>query len=395
MPDSESYGFSPLPGRLDQLGASRWAVHYRAMMRRAAGEDVLILSIGEPDTATPPDIVDEAVAAMRSGRTHYSSAEGEPAFLEALTKVYSNRTGRDITTDQAIFTPGAHTAMYLVCQTILGPGDDLLLPEPYYAAYAPIIAITGARAVPVPLDPANGFHLRGSDLENVNLGGAKALLLNNPHNPTGAVLSESEVRDVAELCAEHGIWIVADEVYEHLVYDGEFASPFDIEAFEPGVAVVSSLSKSHSMTGWRTGWALGSPDLISRVHKVAEAVMFGMQPFLQDAAAYALLSEHEVSRQMCDDYRRRAEMVVEALGSVPGIRCHPPEAGIFIMLDISGTGLSGTEFATRLLDEHDVGTMPGESFGASGAGYLRVSLTVDDDVLSEACRRIEEFARGL
>ena len=384
-------GYSTLTARLEGLGSDQWEVHNRAMARREAGDEIVMLSIGEPDANTPPRIVEKAIESLRSGRTHYSPSQGERGFLEAVAAKYSFRSGRSISPDQAIFMPGSHTALYAMCHALIEPGDDVLVPEPYYAAYNPIVASTRARVVHVPLRPEDRFHLTMAALERTITPTSKALLLNNPHNPTGAVLSPGRVEELTRFCRDRGLWLISDEVYEHLVFDDTFASPFDLEEYADGVAVVSSVSKSHSMTGWRCGWAVGSTELIARTRLVAEAMMFGAQPFLQDAAAFALTEDFEECSVMRCDYQRRARVVEEAFADVDRITCYPPQAGIFVMLDVRSTGLDGVEFATRLLDQESVATMPGESFGPTSAGHVRISLTVSDAELDRGCERIRTF----
>ena len=392
MTDRFAGGYSQLPDRLGGIGRALWAVHYEASRRRAQGDDIIMLSIGEPDMPTPPAIVEAAERSLRAGRTHYSPAEGEPEVLQALADSYTKRTGRLIEPSQLMFTPGTHTALYLVCQTLLDAGDDLLVPEPFYAAYTPVVSVTGANVVPVPLRAEEGFRLRPDDLAAKITPKTKALLLNNPHNPTGAVLSPGAVEEITRICHENGTWVISDEVYEHLVYRGTFSSPFDIDQYAEGVAVVSSLSKSHAMAGWRSGWALASPDLMHRVRQVGEAVTFGAQPFLQDAAVFALQEAADTGAEMCAIFARRAEKACSILNESEHVVAHLPDSGVFVMADISRTGMSGSAFAMALLDSESVATMPGESFGESAAGHLRISLTVPDDELAEACLRLRDFA---
>ena len=387
--------YSSLTKRLEGLGSDQWEIHNRATTRREAGDEIVMLSIGEPDTRTPSRIVQVAIGALENGRTHYSASQGEQRFLEALSAKYSARTGRPIDPDQAIFMPGSHTALYAVCHALIESGDDVLLPEPYYTAYHPVVASTGGHIVHVPLRPEDDFRLTMKALKKSVTPTSKALLINNPHNPTGAVLTQNMVEEVAGFCREHGLWLISDEVYEHLVYNGPFASPFDLDEYADEVVVVSSVSKSHSMTGWRCGWAVGSAELIARTQLVAEAMMFGAQPFLQDAAAMALTEDFEECEAMRSNYQRRASTVVETFAETERIRCYPPQAGIFVMLDVRPTGLSGVEFASRLLDEKAVATMPGESFGPTGSGHIRISLTASDDELIKGCRGILSFANTL
>lgn len=377
------------------LGTGRWALHHRAVQRARDGADIVFLSIGEPRIHTPEPIVDTAVESLRAGRTKYAIGRGEPELLRVIADRYTKRTGRDIGTDQVTFFPGSHTALYALCQTLLEAGDHIMIPEPFYAAYEGIVRASRAEIDFVPLRPENHFHLQIEDLEAAVLPESKVLLLNNPNNPTGAVLAPVVVREVADFCARHDLWLISDEAYEHHIYEGEFLSPFDIPEHAARTAVIASVSKSHAMTGWRCGWAVGSPQLIERVVAVSEAIMFGAQPFLQDATAFALTHEFEELDRMIDDYGRRARHVASLLGESDAVVCQMPESGIFVMVDVRATRLSGVEFATRLLEEKDVATMPGESFGPSAAGHIRVSLTAADEAIEAGCARIVELAEEL
>lgn len=377
------------------LGTGRWALHHRAVQLARAGREIVFLSIGEPQVATPQPIVDVAVDSLRAGRTKYAIGRGEPHLLEVLADRYAKRSGRRIGMDQATFFPGSHTALYALCRTLLNRGDSILVPEPFYAAYEGIVRASGADIEFVPLRPEQGFHLQVQDLESAVGQTTKVLLLNNPNNPTGAVLDPSTVKAVADFCAEHDLWLISDEAYEHHIYAGEFLSPFDLAEHAGRTAVIASLSKSHAMTGWRCGWAVGPPELIERVVAVSEAMMFGAQPFLQDAAAYALTHEFDELDAMIADYQRRARVVANMLEASPHVTCHLPEAGIFVMVDVRATGKSGVEFATQLLEARGVATMPGESFGPSAAGHIRVSLTASDEAIETGCTQVVALAAEL
>lgn len=370
-------------------------MHAHAHNRRRAGDDIVMLSIGEPHIPTPAAIVDRAAESLRSGRTKYAIGRGEPNLLATLANRYSERSGRTITSNQVTFFPGSHTALYALCQTLLEAGDEILVPDPFYASYEGIIKASRASIVYVPLRPESGFHLEVPALEQAITPRSRVLLLNNPHNPTGAVLTPQRVREVAEFCQRHDLWLISDEAYEHLIYEGTFASPFDMDEFAERTAVIASVSKSHAMTGWRCGWAVGSEDLLERLVAVSEAMMFGAQPFAQDATDFALTNHFDELDQMYADYRRRARLAAEMLAKSTAVGCHPPQGGIFVMVDVRATGLSGEEFAWRLLAEHNVATMPGESFGAAGGGHIRLSLTADDADITRGCERIITLAEIL
>ncbi|MDP9138166.1 MAG: pyridoxal phosphate-dependent aminotransferase [Pseudomonadota bacterium] len=386
--------FASMTDRLQGLGSDKWRVHTEGAKRRARGEDVIMLSIGEPDFSPPAAIMDVAASRMRAGRTRYSTGRGEPEVVEAIARKYSRRTGRAIATDQVAFLPGAQTALFAVFMTLVEKGDDVLIPDPYYATYEGVIAATGAHVVPMPLDPDGGFHLTAADLERAVTPVSRALLLNTPSNPTGAVVSAPAIAAIGEVCARHGLWIVCDEVYSDLVYQAEFASPFDDPRLCERTVVVSSVSKSHAMPGFRCGWAVGPKEFCDRLLPLSETMLFGSQPFLEDATAFALDNDFDECRAMRDAYFRRARLVVEALSNAPGLKAPMPEAGMFIMADVRRTGLSGDAFAWRLLEEERVATMPGESFGIAAKGHVRISLTASDADMAEACRRIVRFARS-
>jgi arginine:pyruvate transaminase len=224
----------------------------------------------------------------------------------------------------------------------------------------------------------------------------KAILLNSPSNPTGAVFTAAEIRAIGDVAVNYDLWIVSDEVYATQIHSGHsFSSPFFHADLEERTIVVSSISKSHAVPGFRCGWLAGSVDYCARVLPVSETMLFGSQPFLEDALAFALDHEFAETGAMRDAYWRRGEALVEGLKASNKVKARMPEGGMFVMVDVRATGLSGDDFARKLLTEHDVVTMPGESFGAGGAGHLRVALTVDEATMTEAARRIVTLAASL
>lgn len=387
--------------RVAGLGSDKWRVHFQARQRLSRGESVILLTIGEPDEPTPSALVDTACAAMRAGRTGYSNGRGEPGALRALAARYSARTGRAVGVDQFIWVPGTQSALYLLLTGLVQEGDDVLLPDPCYATYHGLVRATGARIVPVPLRPERGFRLDADDLARAVTPTTRAVFLNTPHNPTGAVLRRQDVRAIGAVARAHDLWILSDEVYEALVFGtsardaadaATFASPFDDADLADRTVVAASLSKSHAAPGFRAGWCAGPADFIARLLPLAEAMLFGAQPFIQDMAAVALASEHPVTAVMRDAYARRAALVARCLGDVPGLVVHRPQAGMFVMVSVGGLGLDGEVFADRLLAEHAVAVMPGVAFGPTAKDMVRMSLTVPDAVLAQGCARIEALA---
>ena len=387
--------YARITDRLQGLGSDKWAVHIEGKRRQASGRDMIMLSIGEPDFHPPASLVGMIDERIRAGRTRYSNGRGEPEVLEAIAAHYAKRSGHEVAPDQVTFLPGTQTALFAAMMTVADEGCGVLLPDPYYATYEGVIAASGARFIPIRTAPDDGFHLTAAALSEHMTPDARVLLLNTPNNPTGAVLSAAEIAAIGEVCRAHDVWIICDEVYADLTFGVPFASPFDDPALRERTVVVSSLSKSHAMPGFRCGWAVGSQAFADRLLPLAETMLFGSQPFLEDATAHALNHHFSEVDMMREAYRHRAQVFVSGLSNAPGIVARMPEGGMFIMVDIRRTGLSGETFARKLLDEENVVTMPGESFGEGGAGHLRVALTVGEEALTEAAARIARLARRL
>jgi arginine:pyruvate transaminase len=384
--------FASITDRLTGLGADKWAVHLEARRRVARGDAIIELAIGEPDTPAPPEVIDTAIDGLRRGRTRYSSGRGEPRLLEALAKKYSRRSGREVTFRNIAYMPGTQTALYAAMTTLVEAGDEVLVGDPLYATYEGVIRSTGADVVRIPLAPSNGFHMRADDIKARVTPKSRVLLLNTPHNPTGATLTYEEIGAIVEVCREHNLWIVSDEVYEMMAYGGSFASPFDHPLGAERSVVVSSISKSHMLPGFRSGWCVGPSAFIDRLLPLSETMLFGAQPFIEDAAALAIDKEHEECRQMVETFHKRAAVLPDHLRNAPGLRCAMPEGGMFAMVDVAGTGLDGEAFAWRLLDEEKVSVMPGSSFGQQARSHIRVSLAADETVLAEAAERMVRLA---
>lgn len=385
--------YAAITRRLEGLGADKWALHFAALAKIAAGESVVMLSIGEPDFAAPPAVAAAAIRGIEAGRTKYSSGRGEANVLAAIAARYARSTGRAISTDQVIFMPGTQSALFASLMALAETGDEVIVPEPFYVTYDGIVAATGARQTPVATRPETGFHLTAADLRQAITPHTRVLLLNSPSNPSGAVLSAGEIAEIGAVCAEHDLWIVSDEVYDTLVF-GEiaFASPFDDPILAERTVVVSSLSKSHSMTGYRAGWAVGPAEFSARMLPFAEAMLFGCQPFIQDAAAFALSTGFEECATMRAALEQRARRVVDLLQKCPAVRAPMPEGGMFVFADVRQTGLSGQDFALALLAEENIAVMPGEAFGKAGAGHVRISLTAPLELLEPAVSRMVSFA---
>jgi len=385
--------YAPITDRLHGLGGAKWEIHRLARQMMAAGQDVIALTIGEPDVPCPAGLIDATHGAMRAGRTGYSNGHGEAAALDAIAARYTARRGRVFGRENVMTLPGTQTTLFAVLSALLAPGDEVIVADPMYATYEGLIAATGARLVPVALRPEMGFRMQATDVAPLITGATRVLFLNSPHNPTGAVLRRDEIAALGALAKAHDLWIVADEVYEDLVFDGvEFTSPLDLPELAERVVVASSISKSHAAPGFRSGWCVGPAEFVERMLPLSETMLFGSQPFIADMTAQAVTEGSPVAAGMAARFAHRAGMIFDRLHTNGGLKVHRPEAGMFALLDIRATGMTGNEFARELLTEAGVATMPGESFGAGLAGWLRLSLTQDDATTAKACDRIAAFA---
>ena len=383
--------YASITDRLANLGSEKWAIHAEARRMKAEGQTIIELTIGEPDVPPDPTLLAEAVRAMHAGRYRYSNGRGEPPVVEALVRKYQKRRN-DVTAANVLCFPGTQTALFAVMLGLVEKGDAVLVGDPLYATNEGVIRASGAERIAVPLRPGNGFHMKAADLEAAITPQCRVLLLNTPHNPTGAVLTAKEIAEIGAVCRKHDLWIVCDEVYEQLVFGATFASPFDNADLAERTIVVSSISKSHAAPGFRSGWAIGPAEFCTRLLSVSETMLFGVQPFIADMTAYALDNPIATAATMRQSYKARAGRFADALSRAPGLVPLPPEAGMFIVVDVSDTGMSGEEFAWALLNEELVAVMPGSSFGEGAAGFIRLSLTVPDAHIDEACRRIAALA---
>lgn len=387
--------FSPLVDRISGKGAGTWAIHYDALQKRAAGRDVILLTVGDPDQAPPGPVIEATVASLRRGRTGYGRIVGDPELRTAIAARFARRTGRTCSADNVAVVPGAQAGLHFALQCLAGPGDEVIVPEPMYATYEAVVGASGARLVNVPLLPEDGFHPSLEALARAVTPRTRVIWINSPHNPTGAVLSRTEVEAIAELCRRHDLWLISDEVYEDFAFARPHVSPWSLDGMAGRTVVVSSLSKSHAIPGFRLGWIIGPETLSAHLANLLLCTLYGGPPFIQDGALAALTRELPEVAAIAEDYRRRAALFSAILAQAPNCKATVPEGGMFVLLDVRGTGLGSEAFAHTLLDRENVAVLPCDGFGPSAAGQLRISLTAEDSVLEDAGRRIIRLARQL
>ncbi len=376
---------SPLVARLPRGRSDAWAVTDRGADLARAGADVTDLGVGDPDFATPLPIAAALERALRAGRTHYAPPAGEPALRDAVAVATAARTSAAIASEQVFIFPGAQCALFATLAVVAGPGDEVILLEPAYTTFEKCVAAAGARAIGVRLDPRNGFALDVDAVAAAMTERTRAIVVNSPSNPSGAVFPRASLERLTELCAARGVWCISDEVYHALVYDGPHVSPLATPAGPACTIVIDGLSKSHAMTGWRIGWAIAPPAVAAGLDQLTPSLLFGVNQFVQDAAAFAVDAGPGLVAPIRAALRARRAAVLEALVETDRLRALPPAGGLFVLVDVTRAGLDGLRFADLLLDRERIVVVPGAAFGAAARGCVRIGLTLPADRLRHAC----------
>jgi len=387
--------FSPFVERICGDGVAAWDIHHAAFEAQRRGEDVIILSVGDPDFPTPDFITEAAIQALREGDTHYTEIAGRLALREAIAARYSRRLERPLQTANVITVAGAQNALFIASLCLLSAGDEVIALDPMYVTYEATLKASGATLVRVPCEADAGFRLDAARLAKAITPRTRAIFFSNPNNPTGVVLSREELQGIADLAIAHDLWVVVDEVYESLAFEREHVSLAALPGMAERCVTIGSLSKSHAMTGWRIGWLVADPVLVGHAETLVLSMLYGLPGFVMEAALKAVQAHDEVTRGMSEIYRRRRDLVVEGLSACPGITVLKPDAGMFVLVDVRGTGLSSLEFAWRLFREAGVSVLDAAAFGEPAQGFVRISFTLGEERLAQACQRICEFVGGL
>ena len=387
--------FSNLTDRVKGGAADVWDLHYLAKQANARGEDVLVLSVGDPDFETPARVIERAHRAMRDGDTHYTSILGHHELRQAIASRHRDNTGQAIDENCVITTSGAQNALFACSLCLLDPGDEAIVLQPMYVTYEATVQAPGASLVPVVLDGERGFRLDRERLLAAITPRTRAIFFASPSNPTGVALNAEELDWIAEAALQHDLWVVADEVYSDFLFDGEFSHISSRPEIADRVITIGSLSKAYAMTGWRVGWAIAPPAMIANMEKLALCMLYGLPGFIQQAGAEALTHCADDLENMLERYRTRRDFLYQAFQDIDGLEPLCPDAGMFMMVNVRGSGLETAEFVHRLYHETGVSVLDATAFGASAEGYVRVSYTLADRDLEEACRRIAGFMQAL
>jgi arginine:pyruvate transaminase len=387
--------YSNLVERLQGKRTSAWEIHHVAQQALERGEDVIILSVGDPDFATPDIIVERAVSALRDGDTHYSEVIGRAPLRAAIARDHARETGRTIDASHVIVVAGAQNGLFASSLCLCEAGDEVIVPDPMYLTYEASVRASGATLVPVPVNPGRDFHLDCDALEAAITPRTRAIFLATPCNPTGVVMPRDDLERIARMARRHDLWVLSDEVYADLTFEREHVSIGSLDGMAERTVTLGSLSKSHAMPGWRVGWVIGPSTLIEHLGRLALCMLYGLPGFVQEAALTAIDNKAPIVTEMREIYRRRRDLVYARLSRVPGLHCLLPEAGMFMMVDVRGTGLDPVDFTWQLFNAQGVSLLDASAFGEAANGYVRLGFVVDEARLVQACDRIAAFVEGL
>ena len=381
---------------MKKMGFSALARSYpasgiRTMFDLAAKyDDVIKLTVGEPNFQTPDYIKEAAKKALDDGKVFYAPNAGIPELREAIARKYAN-TGDSYSTDNVIVTTGALNGLLLSFMSFLDRGDEVLIQDPCFPNYYGQLMSVGAVPVPVPTYEEHGYRLQAEDVEKAITSKTKAIVLNSPCNPTGAILSEKDIRDIADVAKKHDLWVFSDEPYDKIVFEGKKSfSMAELPDMREQVVVINSFSKTYAMTGWRVAWLVVPDGYTERMAQVQEGIVSCVSTFSQYAAASALQSD-ECIGEFLVDYSRRRNLLIDGLNSIPGITCLKTQGSFYAFANIKAFGKTSQEFAEELIEGAKVVVVPGSAFGKMGEGYVRLVFANSDENLREAVRRIREY----
>jgi aspartate aminotransferase len=378
-------------------------VDAKAKALKAQGRPIISFAAGEPDFPTPEHVVEAAVNAVRDPANHrYTPAAGLPVLREAIAEKTKRDSGWDVSPSQVVVTNGGKQAVYQACATLLDPGDEVLLPAPYWTTYPEAIALAGGVPVEVFAGANQDYKVTVSQLEAARTEKTKALFFVSPSNPTGAVMSFGETKAIGDWAAKHNIWVIADEIYQNLIYEPGVEHAISIVEAAPAIAdrciLVNGVAKTYAMTGWRLGWMVGPQDAISAAANLQSHLSSNVSNISQMAALAALTGDQTAAKKMREAFNVRRNTIVSGLNAIEGIICPEPLGAFYVYPDVTGllgkewggtTPQTSLELADLILEKCEVAAVPGEAFGPSG--YLRFSYALGDDDLAEGIARLQKF----
>jgi aspartate aminotransferase len=382
-----------LAERMSRLGTeTAFEVLNRARALEAQGKDIIHLEIGEPDFDTPANIVDSGIDALRAGWTHYGPSAGFPELRQAIAEEVSRTRGVSVSPEEVVVVPGGKPIIFFSILALINEGDEVIYPNPGFPIYESMIRYVGGRAVPVRLCEEKDFRLDVDELAHRITDRTRLVIINSPQNPTGGVLSKRDLEQVAEAIGDRNVFVLSDEIYSRLVFDGKHNSIISEPGFKDRTILLDGFSKSYAMTGWRLGYGIMRADLAKQIALLMTNSNSCTASFTQMAGVEALRGDQSSVKHMREEFQRRRDMFVTGLNKIRGFSCRMPRGAFYAFPNITGTGWKSKSLADALLEDAGVACLSGASFGEFGEGYLRFSIANSMENLERALRRIEEWA---
>ncbi|MGB9773192.1 MAG: pyridoxal phosphate-dependent aminotransferase [Bacteroidota bacterium] len=379
-----------LADRMNRLGTeTAFEVLVKAKALEAKGRNIIHLEIGEPDFDTPQNIKDAAMKALHNGYTHYGPAAGLPELRQAIAEETSRTRGIPVEPSNVVVTPGAKPIMFFSLLACINEGDEVIYPNPGFPIYESVINFIGAKAVPIPLREEMEFRFDLDELRHLITARTRMIVLNSPHNPTGGVLAEEDLQEIARLAQEHDLIVLSDEIYRRIIYDGyPHKSIASIPGMQERTIILDGFSKTYAMTGWRLGYGVMPVELAERIAQLQINSNSCTASFTQMAGVEALQGPQTAAEEMVKEFLRRRNVIVDGLNSIPGFRCLKPHGAFYVFPNITGTGKTSRELADYLLHEAGVAALSGTAFGVYGDGFIRFSYANSVENIKEALQRI-------
>ena len=385
-----------LAKRMSRLGSEgAFDVLARARALEALGHHVIHMEIGEPDFDTPSNVVESGIEALRAGQTHYSPSAGIPELREAIAERVGRSRGMSVDPKHVVVVPGAKPVMYFVMTAMLEEGDEVIYPDPGFPIYASMIDFLGAVRRPMNLRSSNDWRFDAEEFKALLSPKTKLIILNTPHNPTGAVMTLGDLQVIADAARERDILLLSDEIYERIIYHGLHVSIAALPGMQERTVILDGFSKTYAMTGWRLGYGVMPLWLASAVEQLMSNSNSCVATFTQLAGVQALRGPQDDVEHMVAQFRERRDVIVGGLNQIPGFRCSNPQGAFYAFPDIAATGKSSTELASYLLNEAHVACLRGDGFGANGVGHLRLAYAQSTVVIEDALDRIDRAVRRL
>jgi aspartate aminotransferase len=385
-----------LATRMNRLGTeTAFEVLVRARALEAQGREIIHLEIGEPDFDTPANIVEAGIKALREGQTRYTPSAGIPQLREAIAEEISMTRGIKVNANQVVVTPGAKPIMFFTILALCEEGDEVIYPNPGFPIYESMINFVGATPVPIPLLMEKDFRFDIEQFRSLVSPKTKMIILNSPHNPTGGVLTREDLEAIAEAAIENDTMVLSDEIYNRILYEGEFASIASIPGMQERTIILDGFSKTYAMTGWRLGYGVMPEWLATQVAALMVNSNSCTAAFTQWAGVEALKGPQEEPKRMVEAFRQRRDIIVDGLNQIPGFRCLKPKGTFYVFPNIEGTGKGSRELADFLLNEAGVACLSGTAFGKYGEGFVRFSCANSVENIKKALSRISEAIAGL